>query len=94
MTINDEHRIDSFQVPLIQLFTLIYLLSWRLSCKDPIIKCLKNNFEKRNMAENKTMPTDASVEDFIAAVENKRRKADAIEILAIYKELTGLEPVM
>jgi hypothetical protein len=46
------------------------------------------------MAENKTKPTSASVDDFIAAIENPRRRADALTALAIYKELTGLPPVM
>ena len=46
------------------------------------------------MAENKTKPTSASVDDFIAAIENSRRRADALAALAIYKEVTGLPPVM
>lgn len=46
------------------------------------------------MAENKTKPTPASVDDFIAAIENPRRRADALVSLAIYKEVTGLQPVM
>lgn len=46
------------------------------------------------MAENKTKPTSASVDDFIAAIENPRRRADALVSLAIYKQVTGLEPVM
>ena len=46
------------------------------------------------MAENKTKPTSASVDDFIAAIENPRRRTDALAALAIYQEVTGLEPVM
>lgn len=46
------------------------------------------------MAENKTKPTSASVDDFIASIENPRRRADALVSLAIYKEVTGLQPVM
>lgn len=46
------------------------------------------------MAENKTKPTDASVDDFISAIENPRRRAEALVSLALYKEVTGLEPVM
>ncbi|MFO7169646.1 MAG: DUF1801 domain-containing protein [Chloroflexota bacterium] len=46
------------------------------------------------MAENKTRPTSASVDDFIAAIENPRRRADALAALEIYKEVTGLPPVM
>lgn len=46
------------------------------------------------MAENKTRPTSASVDDFIAAIDNPRRRADAQTALTIYKEVTGLLPVM
>ncbi len=46
------------------------------------------------MAENKTQPTDASVEDFINAIENARRREDASTALAIYKAVTELPPVM
>jgi len=46
------------------------------------------------MAENKTRPTDVPVDEFIAQVENKRRRADAETALEIYGEVTGLEPVM
>jgi hypothetical protein len=46
------------------------------------------------MAENKTQPTTASVEEFIAAIENPRRRADARAGLAMYQEVTGLPPVM
>ena len=46
------------------------------------------------MAENKTKPTSASVDDFIANIENSRRRTDALTALKIYKEVTGLPPVM
>ena len=46
------------------------------------------------MAENKTKPTSASVDDFIANIENPRRRTDALIALRIYKEITGLPPVM
>ena len=46
------------------------------------------------MAENKTKPTEASVDDFIANLENSRRRSDALTALKIYKEVTGLSPVM
>lgn len=46
------------------------------------------------MAENKTKPTSASVDDFIATIENSRRRTDALTSLKIYKEITGLPPVM
>lgn len=46
------------------------------------------------MAENKTRPTDASVDDFIQAIENPRRQSDTQTMLALYKNITGLPPVM
>lgn len=46
------------------------------------------------MAENKTRPTPASVDDFIAKIESPRRRADALTALKIYQEVTGLPPVM
>ena len=46
------------------------------------------------MAENKTKPTSASVDDFIANIENSRRRTDALTALKIYREVTGLPPVM
>jgi hypothetical protein len=46
------------------------------------------------MAENKTQPTSASVDDFIAKIENPRRGTDARTALKIYQEVTGLPPVM
>lgn len=46
------------------------------------------------MTENKTQPTSASVDEFIAGIENARRRADTLASLKIYKEVTGLPPVM
>ncbi len=46
------------------------------------------------MADNKTKPTSASVDDFIAGIENSRRRADALVALRIYKQVTSLPPVM
>lgn len=46
------------------------------------------------MAENKTKSTSASVDKFIDAIENSRRRSDALVALAIYKDLTELPPVM
>ena len=44
--------------------------------------------------EPKTKPTDASVADFIAAVENPARRADAEVLRAMMAEITGAPPVM
>jgi hypothetical protein len=46
------------------------------------------------MAELKTKPTDASVEDFINSVPNERRRQDGFELLKLYKRVTDLEPKM
>ncbi len=44
--------------------------------------------------EPKTRPTDVPVEDFIAAVENPTRRADAEVIRAMFEEMTGEKAVM
>ena len=46
------------------------------------------------MADNKTVKTDASAADFIAGVENKRRREDGAALLEMMREITGLEPDM
>lgn len=46
------------------------------------------------MAENRTQPTGASVDEFIAAVENERRRHDARAVLELMRAVTGEEPVM
>ena len=46
------------------------------------------------MSENKTQPTDASVDAFLDAVENDRRRADARAVLELMREVTGEEPRM
>ena len=46
------------------------------------------------MAENKTQKTGASVGEFLASVENKRRREDGFTVLKIMQEITGLEPEM
>ena len=46
------------------------------------------------MAELKTQVSDASVEDFIDSVENETRRKDSLELLKMYKRVTGLPPKM
>ncbi|WP_088318088.1 DUF1801 domain-containing protein [Kineosporia sp. R_H_3] len=46
------------------------------------------------MAEPKTKPTDASVEDFLAAVPDDTRRADAHAVCALLTEVTATAPVM
>lgn len=45
-------------------------------------------------AEMKTKETDASVEDFLNAIENETRRADGYRVLEMYKRVTGEEPKM
>lgn len=45
-------------------------------------------------AEPKTKPTDVPVADFIAAVDNPRRRADAEAARAMLEDITGEPPVM
>ena len=46
------------------------------------------------MAEPKTKPTDVPVADFIAAVDNPNRRADAEVVQALMAEVTGEPAVM
>ena len=44
--------------------------------------------------EPKTKPTQASVEAFLAGVEDPRRREDAHAVLALMRKVTGHEPVL
>lgn len=46
------------------------------------------------MSDPKTQATDASVEDFLAAVPNARRREDSGKVLELMQEVTGEPPVM
>lgn len=46
------------------------------------------------MAENKTKETDNSVEDFINAVENERKRQDSFELVRLFEEISGFGPKM
>ncbi len=46
------------------------------------------------MAENKTQPTDASVEAFLNSVPDEKKRADSFRLVQIMREETGEEPVM
>ena len=46
------------------------------------------------MAELKTKKNDTSVEGFLAAVENERRREDSFVVLDMMKRLTGEKPTM
>lgn len=46
------------------------------------------------MSENKTQATTQSVADFIAAVEHPTRRADAVALNAMFRDVTGWQPRM
>jgi hypothetical protein len=46
------------------------------------------------MAENKTQPTTAAVDDFIAAATPTRRRDDGAALDTIFREVTGVDPIM
>ena len=46
------------------------------------------------MAENKTRPSDISVDDFINGIESEVRRRDCRTIMNIMKEVTGARPKM
>src|ERR687892_2531019 len=46
------------------------------------------------MAENKTKPTDASVEDYLASRANEQQRADCQELMALLEKVTHQSPRM
>jgi len=46
------------------------------------------------MAENKTIPNDLDVEQFLNSVADERKRKDSFTILELMKEVTGKEPRM
>lgn len=46
------------------------------------------------MAENKTKPTTASVQDYIASRANARQRTDCRELMALFRKITGKSPRM
>ena len=46
------------------------------------------------MAENKTRPTDASVEDYIASRANEQQRSDCLQLMALHEKVTGQPPKM
>ena len=46
------------------------------------------------MGEQKTVPTDASVDDFLAAATPTRRREDGVQLAEIFHEVTGADPVL
>ena len=50
--------------------------------------------KKAKLAEIKTKPTSASVEDFINAVTDEQKRKDCFVLLEMMKKATGEEPVL
>ena len=50
--------------------------------------------KKSKLAEIKTKPTSASVEDFINSIKDEQRRKDSFVILEMMKKATGEEPKM
>lgn len=46
------------------------------------------------MSDQKTVPTDASVDDFLAAVVPEPRRLDGLRLAEVFGEVTGAEPVL
>ena len=46
------------------------------------------------MAENKTVPTNQSVDDFLNAIEDEQKRNDSFALRDLMREVTGLEPRM
>ena len=46
------------------------------------------------MAENKTKPTDASIDDYIASRANAQQREDCRELMALFKRVTRHTPRM
>ncbi|MXZ43806.1 MAG: DUF1801 domain-containing protein [Gammaproteobacteria bacterium] len=46
------------------------------------------------MNENKTLPNDASVDDFLASITDDKKRLDTQEIMDMMAEVTGSPPMM
>ncbi len=44
--------------------------------------------------DRSTVPSDGDVDDYLAAVPDEKRRADAQQVLALMREVTGVEPRM
>ena len=63
------------------------LILLSLGAQDPTITY-------HSMAENKTKPSDASVAEYIASRANEQRRSDCLELMALFKKVTGQSPKM
>ncbi len=46
------------------------------------------------MAENKTVPSDQDVEQFLNAIEDEQKRKDSFILLELMRQVTGMEPKM
>ena len=46
------------------------------------------------MAENKTVPTDQSVDEFLNAIADEQKRTDSFALLNLMREVTGMAPTM
>ena len=46
------------------------------------------------MAQPKTVPTDASVDDFLDAATPVRRREDGLRLAEIFRDVTGADPIL
>ncbi|MWV47926.1 DUF1801 domain-containing protein [Rathayibacter sp. VKM Ac-2803] len=46
------------------------------------------------MTEQKTLPTEASVDEFLDAVTPERRRLDGLRLAEVFREVTGVDPVL
>ncbi|MEO0327943.1 MAG: DUF1801 domain-containing protein [Pseudomonadota bacterium] len=46
------------------------------------------------MAENITQPVELDADTFLQSVEHKRRREDALALLPLFKDWTGMQPVV
>ena len=54
----------------------------------------RHHVRAKGAAENKTKPTDASVEDYIASRANAQQRTDCRELMALLKKVTRHSPRM
>lgn len=46
------------------------------------------------MAENKTVPTDQSVEQFLNGITDEQKRQDSFALVELMREVTGMDPQM
>jgi hypothetical protein len=72
------------------------LESWNLPVIVLAFGCLYETLRRKGyvMAENKTRPTEKSVQEFLDAVPDEKKRRDSYRILALMQQVTGQEPQM